>query len=41
MDLLMPIGVGGIWVAFFVQQLKGRALLPLHDPRFKEAFQHE
>ncbi|MFP4440908.1 MAG: hypothetical protein ACLFVO_27040 [Chloroflexaceae bacterium] len=27
-DLLIPIGIGGIWVAAFVWQLKGQPLLP-------------
>ncbi|HUI40953.1 MAG TPA: hypothetical protein VL523_03185, partial [Terriglobia bacterium] len=35
MDLTLFIGVGGVWVSWFVWQLKGRPLLPLHDPRFK------
>jgi hypothetical protein len=34
LDLVAPIALGGIWVFFFVRQLKGRSLLPLHDPRF-------
>ena len=38
MDLMAPIGVGGIWIAVFVWQLKGRPLLPLHDPYAEEAF---
>ncbi len=29
MDILAPVGIGGIWVAVFVWQLKGRPLLPL------------
>lgn len=41
MDVLMPVGIGGVWLAYFVHSLKGRAILPLHDPRFQEAFQHE
>lgn len=32
-DWVAPIGIGGIWVAFFVRQLKRRPLLPLEDPR--------
>jgi len=36
MDLLAPIGVGGLWLYFFVGQLKGRPLLPVHDPAFAE-----
>jgi hypothetical protein len=34
MDLLAPVGVGGIWIAAFVWQLKGKPLLPLNDPEF-------
>ncbi len=30
MDILAPIGIGGIWIAVFVWQLKNRPLLPLH-----------
>jgi hypothetical protein len=41
MDALAVIGIGGIWIAAFIWQLKGKALLPLHDPRLKEAFHHE
>jgi hypothetical protein len=32
--VLAPIGIGGVWFAAFLAQLKGRALLPFHDPRF-------
>lgn len=42
MGVLAPVGVGGIWIAAFIQQLKRRPLLPLHDPRLQEAVpQHE
>ena len=34
LDAMAPLGLGGIWIAVFVWQLKGRPLLPLHDPRF-------
>lgn len=40
MDVLAPIGIGGVWVAAFLWQLKGRPLLPLHDPRFEGALGH-
>jgi hypothetical protein len=36
MDLAAPIGIGGIWIAAFVWQLKAQPLLPLNDPRFIE-----
>jgi hypothetical protein len=34
MDLLLPVGLGGIWLAAFLWHLKRRPLLPQHDPRF-------
>jgi hypothetical protein len=34
MDVLAPIGIGGIWLWVFLGHLRGEALLPLHDPRF-------
>jgi hypothetical protein len=36
LDVAAPIGIGGIWVAAFVWQLKGKALLPIYDPRLEE-----
>jgi hypothetical protein len=27
----------GLWTAAFVWQLRGRAILPVHDPQFDEA----
>ncbi|MGH7601731.1 MAG: hypothetical protein ACREOI_35665, partial [bacterium] len=41
MDVLAPIGIGGVWIAVFAWQLKSRALLPVNDPRLAEAFHHE
>ena len=40
LDFLLPVGIGGLWVASFVAQLKSRPLVPLHDPRFEGALQH-
>jgi len=37
MDVLMPIGLGGLWLAYFAYQLKARPLLPIGDPFFEEA----
>jgi hypothetical protein len=34
MDVLALIGIGGIWLWVFLGYLKGKALLPLHDPRY-------
>ncbi len=33
-DIAAFLAVGGLWVAAFMRQLKGVALLPQHDPRF-------
>ena len=38
MDLAAPVGIGGLWLAFFAYQLKQRPLLPHGDPRMKEKF---
>jgi hypothetical protein len=40
LDLAVPISLAAIWLAFFVYQLRGRALLPRHDPEFQEALKH-
>jgi hypothetical protein len=36
MDVVAPIGIGGIWVGSFIRQLKGRSLVPVHDSRVEE-----
>jgi len=41
MDLAVPVGLTGIWLFLFARNLRSRALLPLNDPYFKEAFAHE
>ncbi len=33
LDLTTTIGIGGLWLAFFIWQLNRRPLLPQHDPR--------
>ncbi len=33
MDIVAPIGIGGLWIALFLFRLMERPLLPLHDPR--------
>jgi hypothetical protein len=32
MDVVTPVGVGGIWLAAFIWQLKGRPLVAINDP---------
>ena len=41
MNIVLPLGMAGIWLFLFVRQLTSRALLPLNDPYFKEAFAHD
>jgi hypothetical protein len=40
MDLIMPFGIGGIWLWYFAGQLKARPLLPIQDPYLGEALSH-
>jgi hypothetical protein len=41
MNIVIPVGLFGIWLFLFVRQLRSRPLLPLNDPYFKETFAHE
>jgi hypothetical protein len=40
MDILVPAGMGGIWIAVFAWQIPKRPLLPTGDPEFAEALAH-
>jgi hypothetical protein len=35
MDIVAPIGLGGLWLAFFAWQLGRRALIPINDPQYE------
>ena len=37
LDVLLPLSLGCVWLGCFIWQLRGRPLLPLHDPQFHEA----
>jgi hypothetical protein len=37
MDPTAVIGLGGVWIAVFVRNLDGQALIPVHDAAFEEA----
>ncbi|RMD94068.1 MAG: hypothetical protein D6813_02950 [Calditrichaeota bacterium] len=41
LDIILPVSMGGIWLAYYIQQLKKRSLIPLYDPRVKEALGYE
>jgi hypothetical protein len=36
-DILAPVAIGGLWLAYFVYQLKSGPLLPMLDPRLAGA----
>lgn len=40
LDFAMVLGMGGVWLAFFFTTLGGRALVPAHDPHFKDELAH-
>lgn len=37
MYLAAPVGIGGLWLAFFLRELRKRPLLPVNDPYLPEA----
>jgi hypothetical protein len=39
LDFAAPIGIGGIWTAFFLRELDRRPLLAIHDPRMELAME--
>jgi hypothetical protein len=40
MDFLAPLGIGGLWLAMFLFQLKKWPLMPVRDPHLAEAIAH-
>jgi len=40
MDMVTPIGVGGIWLWWFFGQLMKRPLVPINDPYLEGAIEH-
>jgi hypothetical protein len=41
LSLVATVGIGGIWVSFFIRALKRRPLVPLHDPNLIAALEHD
>jgi hypothetical protein len=41
MNVVIPIGLAGVWGFLFTRNLRSRSLLPQNDPYFKEAFAHD
>jgi len=40
LDIVAPIAVGGFWVAYFINQLTKRPLVPVMDPFLENAIEH-
>jgi hypothetical protein len=40
MDFTIPLGLIGIWLAYFLTQLEKRPLMPVNNPHLEEALQH-
>lgn len=41
MDVVAPLGIGGIWMAVFSRQLQQRPLVPLNDPQLESVLAPE
>jgi hypothetical protein len=37
MDVVVPLSLASLWLGCFIWQLRGRAILPVHDHLFEEA----
>ena len=37
LDITLPVALTAAWLGCFVWQLRGRAILPVHDPQFEQA----
>lgn len=40
-DVAAPVGIGGVWLWFFLWNLQQRPLIPAFDPHLQEAYHHE
>jgi hypothetical protein len=40
MNVLLPFGMGGVWLAYFTWQLQQMPILPVHDPRMEGVAEH-
>jgi hypothetical protein len=40
LDIVAPIGIGGVWIAVYIWQIQRRPLVPPHDPRLLEVQHH-
>src|SRR5439155_7030189 len=40
-DIAAPVGIGGVWLWFFLWNLQQRPVIPAYDPHLQEAYHHE
>ncbi len=40
MNVVLPVGMGGLWFAYFTWQLQRMPILPVNDPRLKGVAEH-
>jgi hypothetical protein len=41
MDLVAPVAIGGLWLAFFARELGRRALIPINDPLYETVLEQK
>jgi len=41
MDLVAPIGIGGLWLSFFARALTKRPLIPINDPLYETVLEQK
>lgn len=41
MDIVAPIGIGGLWLAVFAWRLSKRPLIPINDPQFESVLEQK
>jgi hypothetical protein len=40
MDIVAPVGIGGLWLWWFIGELLKRPVVPANDPFFPNAVEH-
>src|SRR5207244_13216192 len=41
MDMVAPIGMGGLWLAAFARELSQRPLIPINDPQYESVLEQK
>jgi len=40
LDFLLPLGLGGVWLAYYFRKLKDLPVIPVNDPNLREVLKH-